>query len=348
MALTNITRYKLRKLLKYALVAQAVATVMILFSAVDLHLFQMLWSLVGLWTGVLEEFLFGRRFRSLAIPLQFAGKALLVNLFTLALIGFAFAVGRERMLPFIVDDGTGMEGVFMRAELYRLSIRVVVVTTITIALIQLEETVGRRMFFGSLLGWYDRPKAGERIVLTLDLMGSTALNERLGDLRYFRFLNRTHSLMTDAVLRNEAEIHKYVGDEVIFTWKMGTGTRNLNCLDLFFDIEERIKEHANDFEREFGAVPVFRAAVHGGRVITARIGHIKRAFDFSGDVMNSVSRMLGLAKQLNAGLLASSDLLERMPGASARFDIGPEHVLPVKGRRREVQVRIVQRKSKVA
>ena len=47
--------------------------------------------------------------------------------------------------------------------------------------------------------------------------------ERLGDVRYFRFLNYTYSLMTDAMLRNEAEIHKYVGDEVIFTWPMRIG-----------------------------------------------------------------------------------------------------------------------------
>ena len=44
----------------------------------------------GLWTGVLEEFLFGRRFRSLAIPLQFLGKAVLVN---------ALIIGAHRAWP---------------------------------------------------------------------------------------------------------------------------------------------------------------------------------------------------------------------------------------------------------
>lgn len=348
MAIANVTQYKLRKLVKYALVAQVLAFVFILFSGEEIEPYHFSWLLLGLFSGVLEEFLFGRRFRSLAIPLQFLGKAILVNLFIVGLIALAFAVDRRQFLPYLGHGNRAVVDVLEQTAFYQFLLRVLLVTTITILIVQLEETLGRRMFLGFLLGWYEKPKATERIILTIDLMGSTGLAERLGDLRYFRFLNRTHSLMSDAVLRNEAEIHKYVGDEVIFTWKMSRGLRHLNCLDLYFDIEAAIHAHANDFEREFGAVPVFRGAVHGGRVITARIGHIKRAFDFSGDVMNSVSRMLGLAKQLNAGLLASSELLSRMPGASERFTIGEQHVLPVKGRRKELNVRIVQRNKQVA
>jgi adenylate cyclase len=222
-------------------------------------------------------------------------------------------------------------------------VQVVVVTSVAILVVQVEELMGRRMFLGSLLGWFERPKPVERVVLTMDLAGSTALAERLGDLRYFRLLNRVYALMTDAVLRNEADIHKYVGDEVIFTWPMRVGVRDQNCLDLYFDIMARIKEHERELVREFGVLPKYRAAVHGGRVITAQIGHIKRAIEFSGDVMNSVSRMLGLCKELDAGLLASTELLGRIPGVGERFQVGPQQVIPVKGRRREVKVHRVDR-----
>jgi class 3 adenylate cyclase len=86
--------------------------------------------------------------------------------------------------------------------------------------------------------------------------------------------------------------------------------------------------------------------VHGGRVISAQIGHIKRAIDLSGDVMNSVSRMLGLAKDMKVDLLVSAELLHRIPSASERFTIGPQHIIPVKGRRREVRVHTLQRHAK--
>src|SRR5436190_5183898 len=56
--LKAITGYKLRKLLKYALVAVVVAWVLTLFSGDGVGPLLGAWALLGLWTGVLEEFLF--------------------------------------------------------------------------------------------------------------------------------------------------------------------------------------------------------------------------------------------------------------------------------------------------
>lgn len=344
--MTAITRYKLRKLAKYTLVTVAVAVAFILYSGEGLDLQVGAWALLGLWTGVLEEYLFGRRFRALAIPLQFIGKVLLVNLLTIALIGLAFAMKNDRFTWFADDRPDKVQYIFLMARFYTLLLRVVVVTSIAILVVQVEELMGRRMFVGFLLGRYERPVAEERVVLTMDLVGSTGLAERMGDLRYFRFINTTYSLMTDAVLRNEADIHKYVGDEVIFTWPMRIGVRYENCLDLFFDIEERIAQHAEVLRGEFGVVPQYRAALHGGRVISAQVGHTKRSLELSGDVMNSVSRMLGVAKDMKADLLVSNEMLGRLPQAHDRFDIGQENVVPVKGRKREVRVHAVRRLKK--
>lgn len=346
--LTSITRYKLRKVLKYALVTMLVAWVLTLFSGDQVNALLGAWLLLGLWTGVLEEFFFGRRFRGLAIPLQFLGKVFLVNLLTLVLIVAAFLVNNDRMLLLVTEEPYRVQEIFAMGQFYKLVLRVVVVTSIAILVVQLEELMGRRMFLGVLLGLYEKPKAEERIVLTLDLVNSTGLAERMGDLRYYRFLNVTYSLMTDAVLRNEADIHKYVGDEVIFTWPMRAGVRYENCLDLYFDIAQRIEAHAEELKAEFGTVPHYRAALHGGRVISAQVGHIKRAIDLSGDVMNSVSRMLGLAKAMKVDLLVSAEILERIPKAQERFSLGEESTMPVKGRKREVRVHSVQRYSVAA
>jgi hypothetical protein len=70
-----ITRHKLRKLLKYALATATVGGVLMLVAGRMDFAVVGAWGLLGAWTGVLEEFLFGRRFRSLAIPLQMLGKA---------------------------------------------------------------------------------------------------------------------------------------------------------------------------------------------------------------------------------------------------------------------------------
>ena len=343
--LTAITRYKLRKLLKYGVVTLVVAWVLTLFSGDKVEGLLVAWFLLGVWTGVLEEFLFGRRYRSLAIPLQFLGKVGAVNLLTIVFIVVAFLFDSEQRLPLAQNEPFSARQMMLMPQLYQLVLRVVVVTSIALLVVQVEELMGRRMFLGFLLGRYERPVAEERILLSIDLVGSTALNEKLGDLLYYRFLKTTHSLMTDAVLRNEAEIHKYVGDEVIFTWTMSGGIRHANCLDLYFDIMERIAANEAELRKEFGVVPAFRGALHGGRVITAQTGHIKRAIDFSGDVMNTLSRMLGLCKDLRADLLVSGELLARIPSAADRFTISAEQVLPVKGRKREVRAHIVSRRS---
>lgn len=346
MALSSITRYKLRKVLKYTLVTVAVAWVLTLFSGDAVRGWLGAWALLGLWTGVLEEFLFGRRYRSLAVPLQFLGKALAVNALTIALVALAFAFDREQNLPLRSEGAFTPSEMLAMAQFYRLILRVAVVTSVAILIVQVEELIGRRLFLGIVLGRYERPLAEQRIVLSMDLVGSTALAERMGDLRYFRFLNTTYSLMTDALLRNEAEIHKYVGDEVIFTWPMEVGLSQGNCLDLYFDITERIAAHAEELQQEFGAVPQFRGALHGGRVIVAQIGHIKRAVDFNGDVMNSVSRMLGVCKDLKEDLVVSAEMYARFTASRERFRFGAERTMPVKGRKREVRVHSVERVAK--
>lgn len=335
-----ITRHKLRKLIKYALATATVGGVLMLASGGTDPKVLGAWALLGAWTGVLEEFLFGRRFRSLAIPLQLLGKALAVNLLTFGLLMLAYQLDKGHTLP-----PYGTDGLLGARSFYVLLLQVVLVTTVAILGVQVEEFMGRRFFLGFVLGWYDKPRIGERVVLAIDLVGSSALNERLGDLLYFRFLNTTHSLMTDAILRHGAEVHKYVGDEVIFTWDMKTGVRDNHSIALFFDIQERIAANKEEMMRQFGASPQFRGGLHGGRVITAQVGHIKRAIDLSGDVMNSTSRVLSLCKDLRADLLITGDLLGRMPSARSKFTIGEGVPLRVKGGKRVLEVFQVSRKS---
>lgn len=343
--ISAITRYKLRKLLKYALVTAVVGMVLTLYSGHATAGYILAWALLGIWTGVLEEFLFGRRFRSLAVPLQFLGKAVGVNLFTITILVIAMAADRGHALPFTMDEGLSAGSLLASKSVYRNALQVMVVTSVAILIVQVEEFMGRRFFMGFLLGWYDKPRESERVVLSIDLVGSSALNERLGDLLYFRFLNVTHSLMTDAVLRHDAEIHKYVGDEVIFTWAMREGLHNLNCLGLFFDIKERLEAHRPAMMREFGAAPQFRGGLHGGRVITAQVGHIKRAIDLSGDVMNTTSRVESLAKEMKADLMVTQELLDRMPGADRHYVFGEAVPLRVKGGKRQMVVRTVERRN---
>jgi hypothetical protein len=93
------------------------------------------WALLGLWTGVLEEFFFGRRFRALIIPLQFLGKVLLVSLLTIAIIALAFFLNSDRFVFLSADEPYRVYDIFGMTQFYRLVLRVVVVTSIALLVV---------------------------------------------------------------------------------------------------------------------------------------------------------------------------------------------------------------------
>jgi adenylate cyclase len=59
-------------------------------------------------------------------------------------------------------------------------------------------------------------------------------------------------------------------------------------------------------------VPQFKAGLHCGRVIAGEVGIIKRDITFSGDVLNTTSRIQGQCKVYDAELVVSSDLLSNL------------------------------------
>ena len=79
-----------------------------------------------------------------------------------------------------------------------------------------------------------------------------------------------------------------------------------------------------DFEREFGAVPKLRAALHAGEVVTGETGGSRRAIVFNGDVMNTTSRLEGATRSLSRPFLVSEDALRQLEGAAgyALEDLG--------------------------
>ena len=64
--------------------------------------------------------------------------------------------------------------------------------------------------------------------------GSTGLAERLGPLAFHRLLNRFVLDLTEPIVAARGEIHSYVGDEVIATWKLEEGIADARCVAACF------------------------------------------------------------------------------------------------------------------
>jgi adenylate cyclase len=69
----------------------------------------------------------------------------------------------------------------------------------------------------------------------IDLEGSTALAERLGDLAFHCLVNRFVIDVTDAIVKASGEICRYVGDELIASWRLADGIANAHCARACFD-----------------------------------------------------------------------------------------------------------------
>lgn len=176
-------------------------------------------------------------------------------------------------------------------------------------LIEMGGLLGYGTLKGLLTGRYVHPKREQRVFLLIDMKDSTGLAERLGPIRFHELLNEFFRNVSDAALESRAEIHKYVGDEVILTWPVGPALANGNCLACPFMARDVITANGERYRRRFGAVPEFRASLHCGEIVAGEIGDSRREIAYVGDTLNVAARLLEASKARGRDILVSADLL---------------------------------------
>ena len=119
-------------------------------------------------------------------------------------------------------------------------------------------------------------------------------------------------LASDPIDEHGGDVYQYVGDEVVITWTVAEGHRRARPVACFFAIEQALEHASRDFDREFGAVPHLRAALHAGPVIAGEVGGRRRAIVYHGDVMNTTSRIEQATRDLERTFLVSDDALARL------------------------------------
>ena len=182
---------------------------------------------------------------------------------------------------------------------------------VTGAIFEFRRLIGGRVLGSFLLGTYHRPRREERIVMFLDIAGSTALAERLGELRVHDLITRFFFDIDRPIADHDGEVHSYVGDEVIVTWPLSDDRqRNSQSLRCFFAVEDTMTELAPAYRREFGVVPNFRAGIHAGPVVVSECGDAKRQIALFGDTMNVAARLCEHSKAAGEGLVASAEMLD--------------------------------------
>ena len=94
-------------------------------------------------------------------------------------------------------------------------------SVVGILMIRVTHFIGLRTLFDLMIGTYHRPMEEQKVLLFLDINGSTALAERLGALTTRAFVRKFLSDVSQPIVDYGGEIYLYKGDGLIAIWNWG-------------------------------------------------------------------------------------------------------------------------------
>ena len=176
----------------------------------------------------------------------------------------------------------------------------------------LNTLIGRRVLGKLFIGMYRNPIEVDRVFMFLDIKSSTTIAEQIGHIKFLSLVNDFFYDIVEPVRQTRGEIYKYVGDEVIITWKTKDAIKDSSCIQCFFLIQEVIKRRGAYYQKKYGLVPEFKAGLHGGLSVTGELGYTKREIAYMGDVLNTTARIEEACKTYGEPLLISEYLVSQM------------------------------------
>lgn len=178
---------------------------------------------------------------------------------------------------------------------------------------EIMRLLGREATLALLTGRYNRPRLENRVVIFADVIGSTALAERVGELRFHHFLQDVAQDLAEAVEMTRGDVHRYVGDAVIVTWPMRRGLDKAACLQCALRMHAMLAERAAFYRETYQAEAKLRVAIHCGQVAAGEIGDWKKEIALLGDTMNTTARIESAAKHFQASTVLSDEVVRRLP-----------------------------------
>lgn len=189
------------------------------------------------------------------------------------------------------------------------------VVTLTQFALQINDKFGRGVLWSFIKGKYHQPREETRIFMFVDLVSSTHIAETLGNKKYHNLLRDFFADVTNPILYNNGDIYQYVGDEIVISWNMPEKLPTHECIQCFVEMQRAIANQKEKYVERYGLVPEFKAGMHYGKVCAGEVGIIKRDITYSGDVLNTTSRIQGKCNEFNSRFLASDELLSKLPAA---------------------------------
>lgn len=202
---------------------------------------------------------------------------------------------------------------------------------------ELHRKLGKDAIYNLIFGKYHQVKQEDRLFLFIDLNHSTDIAEEMGELEYSHFLQDYFYDISEPIARYFGRIYQYVGDEAVVTWPLKKGLRFAVCVRCFFAIQKQIRRYSAQYEKRYGRVPEFKAALHGGNVVVSEVGKYKSEIAYHGDVLNTTARILGKCHELESQLLIS-DWVHDQVEMPKYLNADPLGSFQLKGKQQEVSL----------
>lgn len=295
----------------------------------------------GLISASLLIFFLRERFRKASFGLAILINALIISALNIAIstgsytLFIAFKLKKWISHPEVLELSSKLTGdtLFYKKFLFWFFL-----VMLTIIGLHVNEKYGQGVLGKLVLGKYLHPREEERIFMFVDIRSSTTIAEQLGHLRFFELLNDFYRDLTNPIIYKSGEIYQYVGDEIVISWPMDIGLQNANCLRCFYDIKATLETLSGEYKEKYGLVPVVKAGLHSGLVTTGEIGVIKKDIVFSGDVMNTASRIQAQCNKFGVDILLSKTLLDKLKLPPDEFPRKRVGMIELRGKKQRVEL----------
>ncbi len=288
----------------------------------------------GFFTGVFELFIYRERLRNLnfiiGLLLKSMSYTITVYVAIVIVLGAVSALTGNRDIEIELQRFIDKDFFLLLWQAFKGSI-------IIVFLLQLDVLLGDGAFRRYMSGKFHKPRKQNMVFMFLDMKGSTKMAETLGDEKYYSLVDDFFHDISRPIIESEAEIYKYVGDEVIIMWPLDKGLKEPNCIDLFFYIKRKIRRRKSYYIEKYGMIPEFKAGLHSGPVVSAIIGDIRKEIVYSGDVLNTASRLQENCNEMNVDILISDTLKTSLPWIGKYNAISKGEIL-FKGKIQEMEI----------
>jgi len=202
---------------------------------------------------------------------------------------------------------------------------------------ELHRKLGKDAIFNLVFGKYHQVKQEDRLFLFIDLNSSTEIAEEMGELEFSHFLQDYYYDISEPIARYFGRVYQYVGDEVVVTWSLKRGLKFDVCVRCFFAIQKQIRRYQDQYQKRYGRIPEFKAALHGGTIVVSEVGKYKSEIAYHGDVLNTTARMLSKCHDLNADFLISDFIVEKIE-MPKYLKVEPMGLFQLKGKQQEIEL----------